>query len=86
MKKALKSRLCSWIASARKPAGKCRPTSRLRFESLESRIVLTTFNGTELERRRDLGEALAPFAWGDAATLSLTREGAEQQLTVLLRR
>ena len=53
---------------------------------IETGDVLTEFHGTALERRRDLGEALAPFAWGDAATVSLMREGADQELNVILRR
>ncbi|NIW24460.1 MAG: PDZ domain-containing protein [Gammaproteobacteria bacterium] len=48
--------------------------------------VLTAFNGATLEQRRDLGESLSPLAWGDAATISLVRDGSAQELTVLLRR
>lgn len=53
---------------------------------VETGDVLTALNGAALERRRDLGEALAPAAWGDAATVTVVRDGAAQQLTVLLRR
>ena len=53
---------------------------------IQTEDVLTAFNGAALERRSDLGEALAPFAWGDAATLSLSRDGSAVQLAVPLRR
>ena len=53
---------------------------------VETGDVLTALNGNALTEKRDLGQAVAAAAWGDAAAITLMRDGAAQQLTVLFRR
>ena len=53
---------------------------------VETGDVLTALNGNPLTEKRDLGQAVAGAAWGDAAAITLMRDGAAQQLTVLFRR
>ncbi|MDH3421050.1 MAG: ChaN family lipoprotein [Gammaproteobacteria bacterium] len=53
---------------------------------VETGDVLTALNGNALTEKRDLGQAVAAAAWGDAAAITLKRDGAAQQLTVLFRR